>query len=181
MEIDRINLASQPQVHRSRSRLRIALVAGLSLVMLGIGSWRLSRFISQQSLFRDGVRTLSQRQDRARQQIKAAEKSIEEQQKIWKERIDWANNLTASLSPVLIRHLNHLETLLPEQVRLDSLTFSRNDKNELSLTITASSMSALFDLYRRLAEYDLHVTSESPRKEGGYKAVMTIVLHGGKG
>jgi hypothetical protein len=74
-----------------------------------------------------------------------------------------------------------LENLLPDQVRLDSMTFNRNEKHALGLTVSAATMGDLFELYRRLAEYDLHVSSEKPQKEGGSKAVMTIVLDGEKG
>jgi cell division protein FtsB len=181
MENTNTNLATQPQLNRRQSRLRIVAVVGLSLILIGLGTWRLGIFLSQQRSLRDGAAGLRQRQETARRQTQDAEKTILNQKKIWKDRIDWANDMIESLSPVIIRHLDHLESLLPDQVRLESLQFERSSKGELKLTVSAATTATLFELYRRLAEYDLHVSSESPQKEGGYAATLSIALSAGEG
>lgn len=181
MDNKTFNLACRPRVDRRLSRLRILVVAALSLVMIGLAGWRLTGFINQQHSLRNAAAALAQRQDKAGEKKLAADKQIAAQQKIWQDRIDWANGLLDSTAPVLSRHLEQLETLLPERVRLDSLAFTRQEKGCLTLSVLAASGNDLFTLYQSLAGFELNVSSESTGNEGLIKADLTVKLSGGEG
>ena len=178
MESRNYNLAARPEVNRVLSRWRILLTVFLILLFSGAGGWRLGRFLSQQRALRRKASALSLRRDQAREKIDRAGKVIVAQQKIWQDRIDWANGLVSDTAPILSRHLERLESLLPERVKLESLKFERGEENSLTLEVVAATGADLFDLYRRLAGFELKVSGETAQKDGTIRAGLTLTLPG---
>ncbi len=174
MEKSVYNLASRPRVNQKRSRLRILTVAALGLAMTGIAVWQLDGFLAQQRSFRDQATQLRSRQVLAGEKLAAANTLIKGQQAIWKERIDWANGLMNSTAPILSRHFEQLENLLPERVRLESFGFDREDEHALTLSVVAASENDLYELFRCLAGHGLDVASESSVKDGTIRAGLKV-------
>jgi len=174
MKMNVYNLASQPCVNTKRSHLRVftAIVSGL--LMLGLGGWRLDKFLIQQESLRDEAALLRSRQEIATDKLALADKVIAAQQKIWKDRIDWANGLVDTTTPVLSRHFDRLEALLPERVKLEAFSFDRSSQKVLTVSVIAASTDGLFELYRRLAMYELKISGETFAKDGAVKATLTV-------
>lgn len=178
MDIRNYNLAGRPRVNRTRSRWRILLFIILILTMTGVGIWRLDRFLTQQHSLRSEASAFRLRRDRAGDIIRESDKVIKAQQKIWQDRIDWANGLVGSTKPVLSSHLGQLETLLPEKVRLNTLKFERKDADTLALSLIAATNNDLFELYRRLAGFGLNVSGENALDDSTIRAELTVVFPG---
>ncbi len=176
MEMSTYNLAKSPRINRRLSRWRIMGVVLSTLILVGSGAWRLDRFLSQQHSLRNEAAALRLRQDQARRKISLADKVIQDQKKIWLDRIEWANGLVNTTAPIISRHFEQLEALLPERVRLENLTFDRKGENSLTLEVVAATSSELFELYRRLAGFELKVAGESGFKDGAIKAGLTVAF-----
>lgn len=170
------NLASSPRVNLKKSRMRMGAALLLGLIMAAAGGWRLDDFMTRQGSLRQEAAALRTRQDEAQERLQKAEKIIVGQQKIWKDRIDWANGLLKSSAPLLSHRLEQLETILPGPVRLDHLSFERREGKTLSLTVVASGEDDLYEMYRRLAGSELKVSSESALRNGGIKATLSLTF-----
>lgn len=169
------NIAPRKQVDCRRLAGRCAALFLAALLIDGAAIGYLQRQARRQENRREESHRTEGRLRELAERSSQFQVDIVSQKVKWSARLAAANQLIRRKNFSFISRLNRLESLFPADVRLLSLTLVNAEDGKLGLTLAAPGFAQLVECYRRLAPYQLVVTSEA-EKEGLFEANLQLVI-----
>jgi len=87
-----------------------------------------------------------------------------------------ANRLIEHKSLSFASQLDFLEKVFTPGIRVIRLSLANEAKGRVRMTLSAQSLKELFGLYKKLAPYDLVITSETQAQDE-YQVILNFAIH----
>jgi hypothetical protein len=159
------NLAGGRRIHASAFALRAGLLLLASLLLGALAVSNLLRLQARNRAEKSETVSIASRLE----EMKSRGARLQEEIAAWKK--SWLGELTASNLLIVrksfsfVARLDFLEKNFSPGIRIRQLTLLNNPGGLVLMNISARSLKGLFALYKKLAPYDLVITSETQTQD----------------
>jgi hypothetical protein len=155
------NLAGSRRIHSRAFALRAGLLLLASLLLGGLTVANLLRLQEKSRIENSETRLLASRLEKMNHLGALRQKEIAAWKNIWQSELATANRLIERKSFSFVARLDFLEKVFTPGIRTRQLTLVNEPGGQVSMSISAKSLKELFALYKKLAPYDLVISSET--------------------
>jgi len=155
------NLAAAPQVNGRAFALRAVLLVLASLLLGFIAVAHQAGRSGKGRPATVGAGAIAAQMDEMQRQGRRRAAELASWKKAMKRALATVNYLIARKGFSLVSRLDFLEKNFSPGIRIRQLSLANEDDGRMRMTITARSLQELFALYKRLAPYELAISSES--------------------
>jgi hypothetical protein len=170
-----LNLARDRRVDNRAFAWRAAALAGLALLLGGLGAANLAR----QARLDRGAAGTGLLQAGAGERMAAESARLRSEIEAWRrtrgDELAAANRLIARKGFSFVRRLDLLEKAFRPGLRLRQLSLANEASGRTAMTVSAQTLRDLFALYKNLAPYDLAISSEA-QAQGDYQVNLSVRL-----
>ena len=159
------NLASGRTISPRSFALRAGLLLLVSLLLGGLTVANLIRLHKITRIEKSESGLLASRLDEMNRLGAQRRQEIASRQNIWKSELATANLLIERKSFSFIARLDFLEKMFSPGIRIRQLALVNEAAGPVAMTISAQSLKELFALYKKLAPYDLAISSETQSQD----------------
>ncbi len=159
------NLASGRKVNPRAFALRAGLLLLVSLLLGGLTVANLVRLRERNRVEKNASGLLASRLDEMNRLGARQQREIAASKNLWQNELAAANRLIERKSFSFVARLDFLEKTFSPGIRLRQLSLVNEAAGTMAMTISAQSLKELFALYRKLAPYDLVLSSETQSQD----------------
>jgi hypothetical protein len=172
----RYNLAAKPQVNVRAFAGGAVFLALASLALGGVAAANLAR--RHGVLLREKSETgmIAGRVDEMNREGRRMRNEIDVWRKKWGAELAAANRLIERKSFSFVSRLDFLEKAFTPGIRIVHISLANEEAGRISMLLTAQSLKELFGLYKKLAPYDLVITSETQTQDE-YQVHLNFNIH----
>jgi hypothetical protein len=159
------NLASGRKISPRAFALRAGLLLLVSLLLGGLTVANLVRLRERNRIEKSASGLLASRLDEMNRLGARYQQEIAAGRNLWKNELAAANRLIERKSFSFVARLDFLEKTFSPGIRIRQLSLVNEAAGTMTMTISAQSLKELFALYRKLAPYDLAISSETQSQD----------------
>lgn len=155
------NLAGRRKIAPGAFALRAGLLLLASLLLGGLTAANLLRLHEKNRVEKNETGLLASRLQAMNRLGAQRQQEIAARKNIWQNELAAANRLIERKSFSFVARLDFLERTFSPGLRIRQLSLVNEAGGQLAMTISAQSLKELFALYKKLAPYDLAISSET--------------------
>ena len=155
------NLAAGRTIDPGAFALRAGLLLLAALLLGGLTAANLVRLHERTRAAENATGQLASRQEEMDRLGAQRRQEIAARKTTWQNELAAANRLIERKSFSFVARLDFLERTFSPGLRIRQLSLVNEPGGPLAMTISAQSLKELFALYKKLAPYDLAISSET--------------------
>lgn len=159
------NLARGRRISPRPFALRAGVLLLAALLLGGLTVANLIRLGARTRVEKSESGLLASRLDEMKRLDARYRREIAAAQDAWKNELATANFLIARKSFSFVARLDFLERMFSPGIRIRQLALVNEAAGPVAMTISAQSLKELFALYKKLAPYDLAISSETQSQD----------------
>ena len=161
----RYNLAAGRKVAAGAFAWRFGLLLLATLLLAGLTAANLLRLHEKSRAAKGESTRMASRLQEIDRLGGLRKQEIAAWKKLWQNELAVANSLIALKSFSFIARLDFLEKVLSPGIRVRQLSLVNAASGQVAMSISSRSLQELFALYKKLAPYDLVISSESQSQD----------------
>jgi hypothetical protein len=167
------NLAGDRRVDKRAFAWRAGVLAAAALALGGLAAAGLAR----QNRADLGVRSATRREQAQAGAMRAESLRMQEEiaawKKTWAAELAAANHLIERKSFSFVSRFDLLERVFRSGLRIQHVTMANEATGLVTMTVSAGSLRDLFELYKKLAPYELAISNEV-QSQGEYQVNLSF-------
>jgi hypothetical protein len=175
MKKNNYNLAVGRKLHPGAFALRAGLLLLASLLLGGLTVANLLRLQEKGRVEKSETGLLASRLEEMNRLGALRQQEIAAWKNIWLSELTAFNRLIERKSFSFVARLDFLERTFSPGIRIRQLSLVNEVRGQVAMTISAQSLQELFALYKKLAPYDLVISSET-QTPGDYQVNLSFVI-----